>query len=73
MRSVSKREFRYSTIIRNNHIHDLYDEIKLELGCYANEVSRNYIYRRISEKTGLCIRTVSNIINHTHKIDITNL
>lgn len=43
-----------STVIRNNEIHRMYDEI----------VSRNYVYGKIKDMTGLSIRHISRIINH---------
>lgn len=57
---VEKIYVRDSTVIRNNEIHRMYDEILDELGDLATVVSRNYVYR-----TGLSIRHISRIINHT--------
>lgn len=51
--------------IRNNEIHRMYDEILNELGDLATVVSRNYVYGRIKDRTGLSIRHISRIINHT--------
>lgn len=56
---------RESTIVRDNEIHELYQQIRKELGCLANAVSKGYIYERIKEKTKLSIRTISFILNHT--------
>lgn len=53
-----------STVIRNNEIHKMYDEILNELGDLATVVSRNYVYGRIKDRTGLSIRHISRIINH---------
>lgn len=39
----------------------MYDEILNELGDLATVVSRNYVYGRIKDRTGL----ISRIINHT--------
>lgn len=55
----------YSTVIRNNEIHRMYDEILDELGDLATVVSRNYVYGKIKDRTGLSIRHISRIINHT--------
>lgn len=53
---IEKINVRDSTVIRNNEIHKMYDEIL---------VSRNYVYGRIKDRTGLSIRHISRIINHT--------
>ena len=57
---VEKIYVRDSTVIRNNEIHRMYDEILDELGDLATVVSRNYVYGK-----GLSIRHISRIINHT--------
>lgn len=62
---VEKIYIRDSTVIRNNEIHKMYDEILDELGDLATVVSRNYVYGRIKDRTGLSIRHISRIINHT--------
>lgn len=54
-----------NTVIRNNEIHKMYDEILNELGDLATVVSRNYVYGKIKDRTGLSIRHISRIINHT--------
>lgn len=51
---IEKINVRDSTVIRNN-----------ELGDLATVVSRNYVYGRIKDRTGLSIRHISRIINHT--------
>lgn len=58
---IEKINVRDSTVIRDNEIHKMYDEILNELGDLATVVSRNYVYGR----TGLSIRHISRIINHT--------
>lgn len=50
---IEKIYVRDSTVIRNNEIHKMYDEILNELGDLATVVS------------GLSIRHISRIINHT--------
>lgn len=62
---VEKIYIRDSTVIRNNEIHRMYDEILDELGDLATVVSRNYVYGKIKDRTGLSIRHISRIINHT--------
>lgn len=61
---------RDSTVIRNNEVHRMYDEIMEELGELATVVSRTYVYERIRDQTGLSIRHISRIINHTKRQDI---
>lgn len=43
----------------------MYNEILDELGDLATVVSRNYVYGRIKDRTGLSIRHISRITNHT--------
>lgn len=62
---IEKIYVRDSTVIRDNEIHRMYDEILNELGDLATVVSRNYVYGRIKDRTGLSIRHISRIINHT--------
>lgn len=64
---IEKIYVRDSTVIRNNEIHKMYDEILNELGDLATVVSRNYVYGKIKERTGLSIRHISRIINHSCK------
>ena len=64
---IEKINVRDSTVIRNNEIHRMYDEILNELGDLATVVSRNYVYGRIKDRTGLSIRHISRIINHSCK------
>ena len=52
---VEKIYVRDSTVILNNEIHRMYNEI----------VSRNYVYGKIKDRTGLSIRHIIRIINHT--------
>lgn len=44
---VEKIYVRDSTVIRNNEIHRMYNEILDELGDLATVVSRNYVYGKI--------------------------
>ncbi len=61
---------RFSSILRDNLIHDMYkDELK-KLGELANYVSKEYIYNKIRERTGLSIRSISFILNHTRKKNV---
>lgn len=60
---------RFGTVLRDNAVHEMYDEILRELGDKASYISRAYIYRRISERTHLSTRTISHILNHTSRKD----
>lgn len=62
---IEKINVRDSTVILDNEIHKMYDEILNELGDLATVVSRDYVYGRIKDSTGLSIRHISRIINHT--------
>lgn len=62
---VEKIYVRDSTVIRDNENHRMYNEILDELGDLATVVSRNYVYGKIKDRTGLSIRHISRIINHT--------
>lgn len=64
---IEKINVRDSTVIRDNEIHKMYDEILNELGDLATVVSRNYVYGKINDRTGLSIRHISMIINHSCK------
>lgn len=58
---VEKIYVRDSTVIRNNEIHKMYDEILNELGDLATVVSRNYVYGKIKDRTGLSHTKVEEI------------
>lgn len=65
-----KKERRESTIIRDNMVHDMYNQLLSDLGALKGAVSKGYLYDRIKEKTRLSIRTISFILNHTHKKEL---
>lgn len=58
---------RESTIIRDNHVLDVYTDVKNELGELANFVAKQYIYEKVQERTGLCTKTIAYIINHVNR------
>ena len=58
---------RFGTVLRDNAVHEMYNDILKELGDKASFISRGYIYNRISERTHLSTRTISYILNHTRK------
>lgn len=61
---IEKIYVRDSTVIRDNEIHRMYNE-EDELGDLGTVVSRDYVYGKIKDRTGLSIRHISRIINHT--------
>lgn len=61
---IEKIYVRDSTVIRDNEIQRMYNETLYELGDLATVVSRSYVYDR-KGRTGLSIRHISRIINHT--------
>ena len=67
MTRYSGKNRRESTIIRDNRVHEVYGEIREELGTFADVVSKQYLYERIRERTGLCTKTIAFILNHTNK------
>ena len=50
---IGERGMRDSSIIRYNEVHDMYDKIIKDLGDISAYVSKNYIYDKIRERTGL--------------------
>ena len=67
---IGERGMRDSSIIRYNEVHDMYDKIIKDLGDISAYVSKNYIYDKIRERTGLSTRHISRILNHTKKRDL---
>lgn len=66
------KERRPSTIIRDNEVHEAYEEVCREIGEYAKLLPREYIYEKVKEKTGLCTKTIAFVLNHTVKHNLTN-
>ena len=56
---------RPSTVERDNMVHIAYNELRAELGGYADLVPRGYIYERLHERTGICTKSIAFILNHT--------
>lgn len=67
---MNENKRRISSILRDNMVHDIYNEELLKLGELRNYVSKEYIYGKIQERIGLSLRTISYIINHTSKTEI---
>lgn len=72
MARINPQQRRTSTIVRDNAVHAEYDNLVAQLGDLINVVSRNYIYDRIKAQTGLCVKTIAYILNHTKSTNITN-
>lgn len=66
------KERRPSTIIRDNEVHEAYEEVCREIGDMARLLPKEYLYEKVKEKTGLCTRTIARILNHTVKENLTN-
>jgi hypothetical protein len=64
---------RISTIKRNNSIHLMYKNIMNDLGQLRTVVSKSYIYNLIQNQTGLSIRTIFHVLNHTKEQDTDSL
>lgn len=64
--NIDKIRIRESTVMRNNQVHKLHKEI-IDL---ATVVSRSYVYGKIKDATGLSVRHISRIINHTKAVDV---
>lgn len=62
---VQKREKCLKVINRDNMIHAVDRELREKFGELYYEVSRNSIYRRISERTGYCTKIIAYVLNHT--------
>lgn len=62
---LQKRERCLKVIIRDNNIHAIDNELREKFGELYYEVSRNSIYRRISERTGYCTKIIAYVLNHT--------
>lgn len=62
---MAKDYRRNSTLVRHNLVHKAYNDLKTDLGIYANLVPKSYIYEIICKQTGLCSKTVAYILNHT--------
>ena len=45
----------------------MYREELEQLGEVGRYVSKEYLYRKIGERTGLSVRSVSYILNHTER------
>lgn len=51
--------------MRDNMVHRVFHEVQEEIGIYAKYVARSVIYQKIQERTGLCLKTIATILNHT--------
>ena len=66
---ITMAQRRFGTVLRDNAVHEMYEQMLKELGDKAGYISRGYVYRKIGEKTHLSTRTISYILNHTRKRD----
>ena len=63
---------RKSTVVRDNEVHEAYEEVLRQYGDVAKYLPRGFIYERIQSKTGLCTKTIAFILNHTCKDKLTD-
>lgn len=61
------RQRQMGTIMRDDMLHDVYEEVLRELGHWASAVSRMEIYREVSRRTGVHWKTVQYALNHTRR------
>lgn len=61
-----KKEQRQSTMVRNNLVFKIYEELKKDYGEVFNYISKEYIYEKIHNETGLHPKTIARILNHTY-------
>ena len=54
-------------MVRDNEVHEAYEEVLRQYGEVAKYLPRGFIYERIQSKTGLCTKTIAFILNHTSK------
>lgn len=66
MKKTDKRSLK--TILRHNHVHELYAELRSHLGVFPNAVAKGTIYEYLSKKSGLSTKKVAYILNHTRYI-----
>lgn len=64
--NIDKIRIRESTVMRNNQVHKLHKEIIDQLG----DLATVYVYGKIKDATGLSVRHISRIINHTKAVDV---
>lgn len=60
-----KKVQRQSTVVRNNLVFSIYEELKKEHGEAFNFIIREFIYEKIKERTGLHTKTIAKILNHS--------
>lgn len=58
------------TVLRDNLIHECYEELMRELGKWSTSVSRTDIYLEVSARTGAHWKTVQRTLNHTKKVEM---
>ena len=64
-----KKSQRPSTMVRNNQVINIYEEIKKseKYADFFHLLPRSFIYDKIREQTGLCNKTIADILNHREK------
>lgn len=64
-----KKSQRPSTQIRNNQVISIYEQLKNseKYADFFHLLPRSFIYDKIREQTGLCYKTIADILNHREK------
>ena len=64
-----KKLQRPSTMVRNKQVISIYEELKNseKYSDFFHLLPRSFIYDKIKEQTGLCHKTIADILNHREK------
>ena len=71
MTRFSGKERRPSTIIRDNGVHEAYEDVCREIGDMAKLLPKEYLYEKVKARTGLCTKTIAWILNNPFKKKLT--
>ena len=72
MTRFSGENRRPSTVMRDNSVHETYQQLQKETGDYFRFLPREFIYDQIRQRTGLCTKTIAFILNHTKWQEVDN-
>lgn len=68
--NIDKIRIGESAVMRNDQVYKPHKGIIDRLGDLATVVSRSYVYGKIKDATGLGVRHISRMINHTKAVDV---
>jgi len=66
MARISSENLRPSTVVRYDHVNEVYTEVVRGMGKYACLVTKAYIYELIRARTGLSTKTIARALRHSH-------